>query len=195
MPLPEKFELPAIHSRPKRHLPPPGKGRLKGSVNRVSKDLKQGLIDAAASLGEDGNGTNGLPGYLRYVGRNHPKAFCHLLGKMIPLQVAADINQTTIGEIRIVSIPAGSYLSQEGADRLAAPGLQLEHDPQPENGALEHAGDVEIDLVSQASPSDPRDPGAHRNGCEGQPDEAETIADLKRQINELARKASLPIAV
>jgi hypothetical protein len=192
--MPEDFELPSINPRqPQKHRPPPGKGRVKGQPNFFTKDLRSAIMQAANNVG-DGDRT-GLVAYLEDLARFHKKAFANLLGKALPLSISADVNSSSISEIRVISVPAGSFLSQDDVDRLATPGLQLEHDPQPVNGIPTHAGDVEIDPASQTSPSDPRDPGAHRNGCEGQPDEAETIADLKRQINELARKAGLPIAV
>lgn len=95
MPTLDDFALPVINPRPKSHLygpdnPPPARGRLKGSVNRVTRDLKNGLLSAAEELGCDGEGTGGLIGYLKFLGLRHPKAFAGLLGRMLPLQVDAN---------------------------------------------------------------------------------------------------------
>ncbi len=42
---------------------------------------------AAEALGEDGEGLNGVVGYLKWLGKNEPASFATILGKLIPLQV------------------------------------------------------------------------------------------------------------
>ena len=37
-----------------------------------------------------------MVGYLRWVARNHPAAFCSMLGKLLPLQVNNDARQEVI---------------------------------------------------------------------------------------------------
>ncbi len=63
-----------------------------------------------------------------YVGRHHPKAFCHLLAKMLPLQISADVTNAVIATVNIVSVPSDSYLSAADVNRLRAPAL-VEHEP------------------------------------------------------------------
>jgi hypothetical protein len=138
MPTPNSFSVPNINPtpRPKRHLygpdyPPPKIGRKKGVPNRVTADLKRGVVDAAIALGCDGNGTNGLQGFLMHLGWHHPKAFCGLLAKLLPLQISGDLQHSGgVATVNVISVPAGNYLTQEDVARLSAPGLQLERAPQ-----------------------------------------------------------------
>jgi hypothetical protein len=92
-----------------------------------------GIIEAAANLGRDGNGAGGVTGYLEYLGRHHPKAFSHLLGKVLPLTVRAEgLSGTVIGAVNVISVPCDHYLSAQDIERLRAPALQqLEHAPEP----------------------------------------------------------------
>ncbi|MEM6833297.1 MAG: hypothetical protein AAF562_06700 [Pseudomonadota bacterium] len=64
-----------------------GKGRPKGSLNKTTATLKEAILKAAEVHGFDGDGTEGLEGYLRKVAGEDVKAFCTLLGKVLPLQV------------------------------------------------------------------------------------------------------------
>jgi hypothetical protein len=60
----------------------PGSGRKKGGTNKITSDVKQAILEAFNALG-------GV-GYLCAVAREDPKAFCALLGKLIPAKVAGD---------------------------------------------------------------------------------------------------------
>lgn len=70
--------------------PNAGKGRQKGSVNKTTAALKDAILMAAESLGENMNGKDGLTGYLRFLGASEPKAFAGLLGKVLPMQVTGE---------------------------------------------------------------------------------------------------------
>ena len=76
-------------------------GRQKGTPNKTTQALKDATLLAAESLGEDMNGKGGLEGYLRFLGKNEPKSFAVLLGKVLPLQVTgqdgAPLNITIAG--------------------------------------------------------------------------------------------------
>ena len=67
-----------------------GPGRPKGSVNRTTGALKEAILIAAEQVGSDGDGKDGLTGYLRHVAKTDVKAFSGLLGKVLPLQLAND---------------------------------------------------------------------------------------------------------
>lgn len=125
--LPQSFALPNLRD-PAPAGRKPGSGRVVGSVNKITRDLKAGIIDAAALHGSDGHGAGGLTGYLLYLASEHPKAFSGLLGKMLPLQVNGAAN-TTIGTVNVVSVPVDRYLSQEDIRKISAPAPAIEHEP------------------------------------------------------------------
>lgn len=87
--------------------------RVKGQANRITRDLRQAIIAAAEAHGSDGAGSNGLTGYLFYLADSHPKAFAALLGKMIPLQLSGSPIQSVVGQVTVISIPAGHSLSND----------------------------------------------------------------------------------
>jgi hypothetical protein len=66
-------------------------GRKKGVQNVLSGELKEAIIIAAVRLGADGNGKDGLEGYLMMLARDEPKTFGMLLRAVLPLQVTASI--------------------------------------------------------------------------------------------------------
>lgn len=61
-------------------------GRKKGTPNRTTAILKDVVLAAATSVGEDGRGRGGLEGYLRHIARREPKSFVTLLARVIPTQ-------------------------------------------------------------------------------------------------------------
>ncbi len=60
----------------------PGSYRRKGGTNKITADVKQAIMEAFSILG----GAE----YLCAVAREDPKAFCALLGKVIPITVERD---------------------------------------------------------------------------------------------------------
>lgn len=65
-------------------------GRAKGTPNKTTGALKEAILLAAKDVGEDGNGQDGLIGYLRSVAKDDMKAFSGLLGRVLPLQVTGE---------------------------------------------------------------------------------------------------------
>lgn len=65
-------------------------GRPKGAVNKTTKALKEAILAAAEEVGMDGNGAEGLTGYLKRVATEDVKAFSSLLGKVLPMQVTGE---------------------------------------------------------------------------------------------------------
>jgi hypothetical protein len=59
-------------------------GRTKGTPNKISKTLKEAILDAAELAG----GQEGVTGYLRTQAMTNPTAFMSLLGKVLPTQIA-----------------------------------------------------------------------------------------------------------
>ena len=64
--------------------------RAKGTPNATTKTLKEAILLAAEKVGHDGNGKDGLTGYLVRVASTDVKAFSALLGKVLPMQVTGE---------------------------------------------------------------------------------------------------------
>jgi hypothetical protein len=62
-------------------------GRQPGVRNRTTRILKEAIIMAAELEGSDGEGKDGLIGFLRRVANTDIRAFASLLGRVIPLQI------------------------------------------------------------------------------------------------------------
>ncbi len=68
-----------------------GKGRPKGAVNKNTALLKDAILDAAQKAGDK----DGMVGYLVTQAEKNPVAFMGLLGRVLPLQIVADVTQRT----------------------------------------------------------------------------------------------------
>jgi len=94
-----------------------GSGRKKGTPNKTTKLMKESIILAAERAGEamvtkiygdskdevdqrfvEQTKKDGMTGYLQMMAEKQPVAFMGLMGKVLPLQVNADID----GEIEHV---------------------------------------------------------------------------------------------
>lgn len=91
--------------------------RVKGQANRITRDLRQAIVDAASAYGSDGRGTGQLVGYLYFLAARHPKAFSGLLGKLMPLQFNGSF-QSVIEQVNIVAIPSDCYFRPEDVGKL-----------------------------------------------------------------------------
>ncbi len=85
----------------------PGRG-----PNKISRDLKEGIVDAAIAHGMDGKGTRGLAGYLFMLARDYPKQYAPLLARLMPLQINAT-RTNFIGAVHVVSVPNDRFLTSE----------------------------------------------------------------------------------
>lgn len=70
-----------------RNVLGPGPGRPKGGMNKTTALLKDAILKAAEDAG-DGS----LVVYLTKQAKENPKAFLSLLGRVLPLQINADIS-------------------------------------------------------------------------------------------------------
>jgi hypothetical protein len=152
MKLPADLELSVLQPPKPRQYgpdnPPPGLGRPKGSINKITADLKAGIMDGAAAYGFDGAGLGGVEGYLAMCAAKYPKHYMVLLGKLLPLQVNNDVAFTGPAVVvNIVGIPRGRKLSPEEAARLSAAGPTIEH-AEIEN--------TEPAAIEEAAPPAPR---------------------------------------
>jgi hypothetical protein len=73
-----------------QNKPPVSPGRPKGVPNKTTQLLKDAILSAAETVGEDGEGKDGLTGYLVRVAKNDIKAYAGLLGKVLPMQITGD---------------------------------------------------------------------------------------------------------
>jgi hypothetical protein len=64
----------------------PGAGRPKGSPNKITRTLKESILEAAERAG----GPDGTVGYLTTQATVNPTAFMSLLGKVLPMQVTGE---------------------------------------------------------------------------------------------------------
>ena len=71
-----------------------GKGRPKGSSNKVTAALKDMILKAL-----DEAHPEGTVAYLKSQASANPVAFMTLVGKVLPLQVNADVESKVVGEI------------------------------------------------------------------------------------------------
>lgn len=102
--------------------------RVKGIPNKISRDLREGILDAAISHGADGNGKGGLSGCCDWLLRNHTKAFVPLLVRLLPLQVSGQVNHQTKLNVQIVSVPRGMFYNRAGElVPRGDPSLVIEH--------------------------------------------------------------------
>jgi hypothetical protein len=103
--LPTKTETDRISQYPNLT----SKGRPKGSKNKVNTALKEAILLAAESVGEDKKGKGGLIGYLRNVAISEPRAFCGLLGKILSTEVGMDPDKPVVGNITVRFIPPDHF--------------------------------------------------------------------------------------
>ena len=124
-------------------------GRPKGSQNKVSRTVKEALIEAGNSVG----GREGMVGTFKKVAEKNIVAFGKMLADTIPLEVKADVAAQLRGplEVRIVSIQHGDHFTKDQCDALTTTGEflpgplyiekdqgvvpMIEHAPAPEPAA------------------------------------------------------------
>ena len=96
------LDIPAVDlSKPKKK--PRGKPFVKGVAanpngntgpNRFTKQLKEAILEAAETVGQDGKGKDGLVGFLIAQARKADnRGYMMLLGKVLPMTVAFDKNR------------------------------------------------------------------------------------------------------
>lgn len=66
------------------------KGRQRGTVNKTTRELREGILDSAVRLGYDGKGKDGLVGFLMMLGEKWVPQYVTLLAKIIPHEINAN---------------------------------------------------------------------------------------------------------
>jgi hypothetical protein len=69
------------------------KGRAQGSQNKITRALKESILQAL----EEAGGNEGAVGYLRRLAIENSSAFASLLGKVLPTTLAADESSRGLG--------------------------------------------------------------------------------------------------
>jgi hypothetical protein len=97
----------------------------RGATNRISRDIKAGMVNSAIEHGRDGKGKDGLDGFCSWLLLNDLKSWCSIFGRLVPLQIRGDM-QVGVGitAVNIVSVPAGSFLSAEDIAKLTPPMIE-----------------------------------------------------------------------
>lgn len=84
-----KLEQPAAEQPAKRYPPAMGSGRIKGSQNVITKTLKTAIMESFDRVG-------GVE-WLVKLAQDDPKTYAQLIGRVIPLQVKAEVDHTVSG--------------------------------------------------------------------------------------------------
>jgi hypothetical protein len=90
--------------KPKVGLDRSKTGRSKGTPNKTTALLKEAIIRAAETVGEDMQGKGKLTGYCRFLAKTEPKAFAQLLGKVLPMQVTGEDGGALKAEVQITIV-------------------------------------------------------------------------------------------
>src|SRR4051812_42688016 len=120
--------------------PNPGARRKRGIANKLTRDIKHGITEAAILHGSDGKGKDGLVGFFSFLLLNDLRAFSNLLGRLIPFQVSGVPEGGTVN-VTISPVPSGHFLPLEEARALSGyapggvltmtPGIKIGEAPSP----------------------------------------------------------------
>jgi hypothetical protein len=86
-------------------------GRKAGTPNKRTKELNEAVVEAMERTGYDGNGLEGMVGYLRHLAENHPGSFASLVSRLLPLKMAAAVDvklqshEQILRQLRLRKIP------------------------------------------------------------------------------------------
>jgi hypothetical protein len=109
-------------------------------------DLRTLILDAAAAIGFDGGGRDGLLGYLKFAASTYPKQYMALLSKVLPLQIDSKSTINVIEHVNIVSVPADRYMPPQA---FSIGGPIIDNPPQDDSVQT-----IE-DLLKNPTPVDP----------------------------------------
>jgi hypothetical protein len=125
-------------------------GRPAGSLNKVTKLLREAILQAAEEVGEPEmltsktgkvyykkTGKDGTVGYLRHLALRDPKSFASLLGRVMPLQIVGSQSHP----LRLIA--EGADL-QEASEAYADTVRQLKHHGTASLGDDDDVDDAEI---------------------------------------------------
>ena len=101
-----------------------GKGRPKGTKNRIITSVKQAMEAAIAKVGSDGKGRDGVAGYLENVARTDPSfmAAAYIRATVPPAKDPDPAEAASTLTVNIISVPAGQFLVDDRKYRLVSEG-------------------------------------------------------------------------
>lgn len=112
-------------------------GRVKGSVNRMTRALKKAIINAAEKSEHCPVNNKSLEGYCTYLANEHPTTFATMLTRLIPVQAKIKSD----GEI-----PQRLSINMSLSDMVNAFELKIKSDYRPVVPLIAQ-DDVEVELV------------------------------------------------
>ena len=95
-------------------------------------------------------------GYCHHLAERHPKAYCTLLAKLLPMQISGDAAPgARISTVNIVSVPSNHFLSPADIERLKSPGFveQMQSAPTLEQAEPEHLQEASVAI--EPAPAEP----------------------------------------
>jgi hypothetical protein len=102
------------HGKFRRGHKPIRNGREKGVHNKITRDIKEGIIDGAVAHGQDGKGKGGLRGYLTMCATKYPKQYMYLLGKLLPFVVRNTVDASLrVQSVNVVPVQSDRYVTAE----------------------------------------------------------------------------------
>jgi len=119
-------------------------------------DLRVLILDAAAAIGFDGSGRDGLLGYLKYAAGSYPKQYMALLSKVLPLQIDSKSTINVIEHVNIVSVPQDRYMPSSAFDPKKNPkDIDLARSSAPDIQKDTSAVQTIEDVLNNPTPVDP----------------------------------------
>jgi hypothetical protein len=122
---------------------------------KITKDLKEGLLEGAIRHGYDGAGLDGLVGYCQHLAERYPKTYGYLLGKLLPYNLNANVASAAVSEVRILSVPADHYLSRADIERMQSSPATLEVQPIEQPEPVMQAEPVRLEAATAAIVDEP----------------------------------------
>jgi hypothetical protein len=88
-------------------------GRKKGSTNKITKALKEAILEAA-----EGAHPKGTVGYLKQQAQDNPVAFLSLIGKVLPMTIQGPNGGAvrTVTQIEFIAPIISKQVDDEASD-------------------------------------------------------------------------------
>ena len=92
-----------------------------GKVNKLTADIKSGMMHSAIAHGRDGHGAGGLDGFCEWLLKNDLRAWCGIFGRLVPLQVHGDVvHHGAPLQVNVITIPRGRHFTVDEARKVLA---------------------------------------------------------------------------